>query len=88
MKIEIVNTELPRVEADEICEKVNTELEGKKWCIEIENGTPRFYSDSDTDETYWDICWDKYNMGWYLNYGFKYVGDVRIEDDINILYNR
>ena len=86
MKIEIVNTELPRVDADEICEKVNRELEGKNWSIEIDDGVPRFYSN--TNETYWDICLDMYNRVWYLNYGFQYVGVVRIEDDVDILYNR
>ena len=86
MKIEIVNTELPRVDADAILEKVNRELEGKKWSIGIETGMPNFYSS--TNGTYWNIYWDKYDMVWKLNYGFQYVGVVRIEDDIDILYNR
>ena len=86
MKIEIVNTELPRVDADVICEKVNLELEGKEWSIEIEDGMPMFYSC--TNGTDWDISWDKHDMVWKLNYGFQYVGVVRIEDDIDILYNR
>ena len=38
MKIEIVNTELPRVDADAILEKVNRELEGKEWSLEIDDG--------------------------------------------------
>ena len=86
MKIEIVNTELPRVDADAILEKVNRELEGNKWSIEIEDGMPRFYSC--TNGTDWDISFDKYNMVWKLNYGFQYVGVVKIEDDVDILYNR
>ena len=86
MKIEIVNTELPRVDADAICEKVNRELEGKEWSLEIEDGMPRFYGC--TNGTDWDICLDMYNRVWYLNYGFQYVGVVRLEDDNNILYNR
>ena len=86
MKIEIVKTELPRVDADAIIEKVNMELEGKKWSIGIENGMPTFYSI--TNGTYWDISFDKYNMVWKLECDFQYVGVVRIEDDIDILYNR
>ena len=86
MKIEIVNTELPSVDADVICEKVNRELEGKEWSIEINDGMPRFYGC--TDRIYWDIAFDNYDMVWKLNYGFQYVGVVKIEDDVDILYNR
>ena len=86
MKIEIVNTELPRVDADAILEKVNRELEGKNWSIEINDGMPRFYGC--TDRIYWDISFDNYYMVWKLNYGFQYVGVVKIEDDVDILYNR
>ena len=86
MKIEIVNTELPRVDADAICEKVNRELEGNKWLIAIEGGMPMFFSS--TNGTYWEISLDEYDMVWKLNYGFQYVGVVRLEDDVDILYNR
>ena len=90
MKIEIVNTELPHTDADAILEKVNRELEGKDWSIEIDDGLPRFYSR--TNGTYWDISlcisFDNYDIVWKLNYGFQYVGVVRIEDDVDILYNR
>ena len=88
MKIEIVKTELPHADADEICEKVNRELEGKYWSIEINDGMPRFYGC--TDRIYWDIYLDgcDYDMVWKLNYGFQYVGVVKIEDDVDILYNR
>ena len=88
MKIEIVNTELPYADADEICDKVNRELEGKNWSIEINDGMPRFYGC--TDRIYWDIYLDgcDYDMVWKLNYGFQYVGVVKIEDDVDILYNR
>lgn len=86
MKIEIVNTELPSVDADDICQKVNRELEGKEWSIEIEDGMPRFYGC--TDRIYWNISFDNYDMVWKLNYGFQYVGVVRLEDDVDILYNR
>lgn len=87
MKIEIVKTELPHDDADEICEKVNLELEGKNWSIEINDGMPRFYGC--TDRIYWDIYLDgcDYDMVWKLNYGFQYVGVVKIEDDVDILYN-
>ena len=90
MKIEIVNTELPRVDADEICDKVNLELEGKNWSIEINDGMPRFYGC--TNGTDWDISlyisFDNRDMVWKLNYGFQYVGLVKIEDDVDILYYR
>ena len=88
MKIEIVNTELPRVDADDICQKVNRGLEGKEWSIEINDGMPRFYGC--TDRIYWDIYLDgcDYDMVWKLNCGFQYVGVVKIEDDVDILYNR
>lgn len=86
MKIEIVKTELPRVDADNICKYVNRELEYNRWTIAIDGGVPMFYSDTNGD--YWEISWDGYDMVWKLSYGFQYVGVVRIEDDINILYNR
>lgn len=86
MKIEIVKTELPHSDADEICDKVNRTLEGKNWYIEIYNGMPRFYGC--TDRIYWNISLDNYDMVWKLNYGFQCVGVVRIEDDVDILYNR
>lgn len=84
MKIEIVNTELPRVDADAICEKVNRELEGKEWSIEIDDGVPMFYPR--TNGIYWSIYLD--NMVWKLECESQYVGVVRIEDDVDILYNR
>ena len=83
MKIEIVNTELPRVDADAIIEKVNRELEGKEWGIEIDDDVPNFYSRTGT---YWNIYLD--DMVWKLQWDLQYVGVVRIEDDIDILYNR
>lgn len=86
MKIEIVNTELPRVDADAICEKVNRELEGNKWFIAIDGGMPMFFSSA--NGTYWEISLDEYDMVWKLNYGYQCVGVVRLEDDVNILYNR
>ena len=86
MKIEIVKTELPHSDADEICDKVNRTLEGKNWYIEIYNGMPRFYGC--TDRIHWNISLDNYDMVWKLNYGFQCVGVVRIEDDVDILYNR
>lgn len=86
MKIEIVKTELPHSDANEICDKVNRTLEGKNWCIEIYDGMPRFYGC--TDMIYWNISLDNYDMVWKLNYGFQCVGVVRIEDDVDILYNR
>ena len=86
MKIEIVKTELPHSDADEICDKVNRTLEGKNWYIEIYNGMPRFCGC--TDMVYWNISLDNYDMVWKLNYGFQCVGVVRIEDDVDILYNR
>ena len=84
MKIEIVKTELPRVEADAILEKVNRELEGKEWSIDINDGVPMFYPR--TNGTYWNIYLD--NNVWRLEWDSQYVGVVRIEDDIDILYNR
>ena len=84
MKIEIVKTELPHSDADEICDKVNRTLEGKNWYIEIYNGMPRFYGC--TDRIYWNIYLD--NMVWKLECESQYVGVVKIEDDIDILYNR
>ena len=86
MKIEIVKTELPHSDADEICDKVNKTLEGKNLYIEIYNGMPGFYGC--TDRIYWNISLDNYDMVWKLNYGFQYVGVVRIEDVVDILYNR
>ena len=86
MKIEIVKTELPHADSDEICDKVNRELEGKNWSIEIYDGMPRFYGCA--DRNYWNISLDNYDMVWKLNYGFQYVGVVRLEDDVDILYNR
>lgn len=86
MKIEIVNTELPRVDADAICEKVNHELEWNKWLIAIEGGMPMFFSSS--NGTYWEISWDGYDMVWKLDYGYQCVGVVKIEDDVDILYSR
>ena len=84
MKIEIVNTELPRADADAICEKVNRELDGKDWSLEIDDGVPTFYPR--TNGIYWNIYLD--NMVWRLECESKYVGVVKIEDDIDILYNR
>lgn len=84
MKIEIVNTELPRVDADAICEKVNRQLEGKEWALEIEDGVPMFYPR--TNGIYWNIYLD--NMVWKLECESQYVGVVKIEDDVDILYNR
>lgn len=88
MKIEIVNTELPRVDADAILEKVNRELEGKEWSIEIDDGMPRFYPR--TNGIYWSIYLDgcDYDMVWKLEYESQYVGVVKIEDDVDILYYR
>lgn len=86
MKIEIVKTELPRVDADAILEKVNRELEGKEWSLEIDDGVPMFYPR--TNGIYWNIYLDNYDMVWKLECDFKYVGVVRIEDDVDILYNR
>ena len=83
MKIEIVNTELPRVDADDICHKVNRELEGKEWSIEIDDGMPMFYS---RNGIYWNIYLD--GDVWRLEWDSQYVGVVRIEDDVDILYNR
>ena len=84
MKIEIVNTELPRVDADEICEKVNRVLDGKEWSLEIDDGVPMFYPR--TNGIYWNIYLD--NNVWILEWDSQYVGVVKIEDDIDILYNR
>ena len=84
MKIEIVNTELSRVDSDAIIEKVNRELEGKEWSIEIDDGVPMFYPRG--NGTYWNIYLD--GMVWRLEWDSQYVGVVRIEDDIDILYNR
>ena len=86
MKIEIVNTELPRVDADAICEKVNRDLEWNEWLIAIEDGMPMFFSSA--NGTYWEISLDGYDMVWKLNYGYQCVGVVKIEDDVDILYNR
>ena len=86
MKIEIVKTELPRVDADAICEKVNRDLEWNKWSIAIEDGVPKFYSTENGD--YWEMYLDGYDMVWKLEYGFQCVGVVKIEDDVDILYNR
>ena len=88
MKIEIVKTELPNADADAILEKVNRELEGKEWSLEIDDGLPRFYSRG--NGTYWDIYLDgcDYDMVWRLEWDSQYVGVVRIEDDVDILYNR
>ena len=84
MKIEIVNTEIPRVDADAIIEKINRQLEGKEWSLEIDDGVPTFYPR--TNGIYWNIYLD--NMVWKLEWDSQYVGVVKIEDDIDILYNR
>lgn len=85
MKIEIVKSELPQFEVDGICEIVNEELNGNKWHIRIYDNFPEFVYDLEDD---WEISWDKYELAWILTYDGKCVGQVRFEDDMDILWDR
>lgn len=87
MKIEITNfvLEEPFDEKEWYEEFVNGELESNKWHIGMYDNFPEFVSDTND---YWEITWDKYNLAWRLTYDGEYVGQVRFEDDIDILWNR